>query len=46
MHRELSDIDRYCAGIGYSGPREPTLAVLRSIVAWLRRRLPAADLVA
>lgn len=28
-----SDIDAYCARIGYSGPREPSLAALREIVA-------------
>jgi N-hydroxyarylamine O-acetyltransferase len=38
------DIKRYFARIGYSGPREPTLAVLRAIVAGHTRAIPFENL--
>jgi N-hydroxyarylamine O-acetyltransferase len=33
VSREPADTDAYCARIGYSGAREPTLALLQAIVA-------------
>ena len=39
-----SDIDGYCARIGYAGPREPTLAVLRAIVAGHTAAIPFENL--
>jgi N-hydroxyarylamine O-acetyltransferase len=44
MHSEPGDIDGYCARIGYPGPREPTLAVLRDIVAGHTATIPFENL--
>ena len=33
MSDKPDDIDAYCARIGYSGPREATLAVVQTLVA-------------
>ena len=44
MVNHESDIDGYCARIGYSGPREPTLAVLRAIVAGHTAAIPFENL--
>src|ERR1700731_2699240 len=44
MHSEPGDIDGYCARIGYPGPREPTLAVLRDIVAGHTAAIPFENL--
>jgi arylamine N-acetyltransferase len=38
------DIDGYCARIGYAGPREPTLVVLRAIVAGHTAAIPFENL--
>ena len=38
------DIDGYCARISYAGPREPTLAVLRAIVAGHTAAIPFENL--
>ena len=38
------DIDDYCARISYAGPREPTLAVLRAIVAGHTAAIPFENL--
>ena len=34
------DLDAYCARIGYSGPREPTLTVLRALTALHPQQIP------
>ena len=44
MSDESVDIDGYCARIGYSGPREPTLASLRAIVAGHTAAIPFENL--
>jgi N-hydroxyarylamine O-acetyltransferase len=44
MNREPDDIDDYFARIGYSGPREPTLAVLRAIIAGHTAAIPFENL--
>ena len=44
MNREPGDIDGYCARIGYSGPRAPTLAVLRAIIAGHTAAIPFENL--
>jgi N-hydroxyarylamine O-acetyltransferase len=44
MSDESVDIDGYCARIGYSGPREPTLALLRAIVAGHTAAIPFENL--
>jgi N-hydroxyarylamine O-acetyltransferase len=44
MNREPGEIDGYCARIGYSGSREPTLAVLRAIVAGHTSAIPFENL--
>jgi N-hydroxyarylamine O-acetyltransferase len=44
MNREPEEIDGYCARIGYSGSREPTLAVLRAIVAGHTSAIPFENL--
>jgi N-hydroxyarylamine O-acetyltransferase len=44
MSPEPADIDRYCARIGYSGSREPTLAVLQAIVAGHTTAIPFENL--
>ena len=33
MSDDHFDLDAYCQRIGYSGPREPSLPVLRTVVA-------------
>lgn len=38
------DIDAYCTRIGYAGPREPTLAVLRGIVLAHAKAIPFENL--
>lgn len=38
------DIDGYCARIGYVGPREPTLVVLRASVAGHTAAIPFENL--
>jgi N-hydroxyarylamine O-acetyltransferase len=44
MNREPGDVDSYCARVGYSGPREPTLAVLRAIIAGHTGAIPFENL--
>jgi len=44
MNREPVDIDGYCARIGYTGPREPTLATLRAIIAGHTAAIPFENL--
>jgi len=44
MSAEPADIDAYCARIGYSGPREPSLAVLQAIVAGHTAAIPFENL--
>ena len=44
MSTELGGIDAYCARIGYAGPLEPTLAVLRGIVGRHSTTIPFENL--
>jgi N-hydroxyarylamine O-acetyltransferase len=44
VDREPVDIDGYCARIGYSGPREPTLRALQGIVAGHTAAIPFENL--
>jgi N-hydroxyarylamine O-acetyltransferase len=44
MKHERGDIEDYCARIGYSGPREPTLAALRAIIAGHTASIPFENL--
>ncbi len=44
MSDKPDDIDAYCARIGYSGPREPTLAVLQTLVARHSAAIPFENL--
>lgn len=44
MSCEPADIDAYCARIGYVGPREPSLDVLRGIVAAHTAAIPFENL--
>jgi N-hydroxyarylamine O-acetyltransferase len=44
MSTEPGGIDAYCARIGYAGPREPTLAVLRGIVVRHSTTIPFENL--
>jgi N-hydroxyarylamine O-acetyltransferase len=44
MNREPGDVDGYCLRIGFSGPREPTLAVLRAIIAGHTAAIPFENL--
>ena len=38
------DLDAYCARIGYTGPREPTLAVLSALHALQPAAMPFENL--
>jgi N-hydroxyarylamine O-acetyltransferase len=44
MSDEPDDIDAYCARIGYSGPREATLAVVQTLVARHSAAIPFENL--
>jgi N-hydroxyarylamine O-acetyltransferase len=44
MSDKPDDIDAYCARIGYSGPREPTLTVLQALVARHLAAIPFENL--
>jgi N-hydroxyarylamine O-acetyltransferase len=44
MVNHKRDIDGYCERIGYMGPREPTLAVLRAIIAGHTAAIPFENL--
>ncbi len=44
MITQRADIDAYCARIGYAGRREPSLAVLRAIVAAHTAAIPFENL--
>ena len=44
MSDKPDDIDAYCARIGYSGPREATLAVLQTLVARHSAAIPFENL--
>lgn len=44
MSAQPGDVGAYCARIGYAGPREPTLAVLRAIIAGHTAAIPFENL--